>query len=83
MHPLFSLMAVTIFNLMPDAMHVMDLGIAHYVLGSVFWEMTYEPRYFPDAATPSARCDALWGRIARQYHLRSSPSQSTLRSCPS
>ena len=69
-HKLFLLPAVTIFNLIPDYMHCVDLGCSHYALGSALFELVYLPQYFPAARTLAARRDALWDRIAAQYLAR-------------
>ena len=67
--------AVSIFNIVTDVLHTIDLGVAHYILGNVFFEIAYAARYFPHATSPSTRIDALWRRITNQYHHRGTTSQ--------
>ena len=74
-HPLFYLPAVSILMLCPDAMHLLDLGVSHHILGNVFFEIVYERRYFPNIDTLEARCNALWDKIAAQYARRQTPVQ--------
>ena len=62
LHPVFWLPAVSIVNVAPDTMHIVDLGLAHHVLGNVFFLLCFYPQYFPHANTPSDRCCALWTR---------------------
>ena len=42
-HPIFSLPATSIFNVRPDAMHLLDIGIALHVLGNVFSSAATRP----------------------------------------
>ena len=62
LHPIFSLTACSIFNVRPDPMHIIDLGIAHYLRGSVFFIFCYHSDHFPGPRSIDARCDALWQR---------------------
>ena len=62
LHPLFALVGCSIVNVRPDAMHIIDLGIAHYVLGSLFFTLCYFGDHFRGPLTAAARCDRLWGR---------------------
>ena len=61
-HPIFSLPATSIFNVRPDAMHVLDIGIALHVLGNVFFLCCHTATYFPGPRSPHGRCELLWGR---------------------
>ena len=63
LHPFFSLVGCSIVNVRPDAMHILDLGIAHYVLGSVFFTLCFFGDHFPGPLTAATRCDKLWGRM--------------------
>ena len=63
LHPLFSLLAVSILNLVADPMHIIDLGVAHHIVGNVLFVMCYFPAYFPAGNNPSQRCDLLWKRV--------------------
>ena len=74
LHPLFLLPALSIMNIVPDSMHVWELGIAHHVLGNVLWLLVITNTYIT-AASAKARCEELWDMIARQYHLRGSSCQ--------
>ena len=51
-------MGMTIFSLMADILHIVDLGVAHHVLGNVFFEVSYNGKYFPGCPTPAARLEA-------------------------
>ena len=62
-HPLFGLIAVSILNLVADPMHIIDLGVAHHIVGNVLFVMCYFPAYFPAGNNPSQRCDLLWKRV--------------------
>ena len=54
LHPIFSLLGVSIFSVMADFMHIVDLGIAHRIIGSVLFLMCYYGSYI-DKPTPGAR----------------------------
>ena len=68
MHPLFSLPGVSIFNVAPDSMHIVDLGFAHHVLGNILFWLVHS-RLFPllGGASAAARLDSLWIRIVDRY----------------
>ena len=74
-HPPFLLPAVAICNLVPDYMHLVDLGVAHHALGGVLFELIYLPNYFPAHATIGSRLGEVWRRISGQYNSRQSPVQ--------
>lgn len=74
LHPLFRLRAMSIFVLMPDAMHILDLGVSHHALGNVLFVLIMLPGYLT-SATAAGRCDELWGKIVGQYAMRGTPSQ--------
>ena len=59
--------------IMADPMHIVCLGLSQHILGNVLFELCYCQNYF--AGTIHQRLDALWDRIAMQYHRRRSPSQ--------
>ena len=44
LHLLFSIPGLSIFNLFADPMHVLDLGLNHFLLGSVLWLLCYSKR---------------------------------------
>jgi len=74
MHPLFSLPGVSIFNLLADALHVIDLGFTHHVLGNVFFHIChYTGHRFGPA--PGTRVHRLFERIVIQYRNRNTPSR--------
>ena len=75
LHPLFWLSAVSVLTLCADIMHIIDLGVAHHIVGNVLWDFCYTARYFPGFRTAADRCDALWDMVAHQYRLRRSPCQ--------
>ena len=56
-------MAVSVFNLAADVMHFFDLGLTHYILGNVMFEMCYEDHFFQMSPSPFARCQALWDKV--------------------
>ena len=56
-------------------MHIVDLGIAHHVVGNVLFLLCYTDRFFPLIATSQGRCDAVWNKIERQYQGRQTPVQ--------
>ena len=74
-HPLFLLPGVSILNVMADVMHILDLGVSHYVIGNVLFQLCYYAKYFPLAPTPQARLDALFERIVVHYRGNGTPSQ--------
>ena len=53
MHPIFSLPEVSIVNVRPDPMHMLDLGIAHNVLGNVLSILCYFSDHFPGPINPT------------------------------
>ena len=69
LHPLFRLPSVSVLNLMADVLHIVDLGVAHHVLGNILYHICYAtgPRF---GSTPQARLDAFWGRVVQQYRGR-------------
>ena len=75
LHPFFRLPGVSILNVLVDTMHALCLGVLHHALGSVFWLVSFEDKYFPDAQTPAERLDALWGLISNQYERRGTANQ--------
>ena len=74
-HPFFSIGYLSILSVLADILHIMELGIDHYICGSVFWLMCYTDRYFRGIGTPTDRCKELWHRIVRQYQGRDTPVQ--------
>ena len=74
-HPLFSIGYLSILSVLADILHIMELGIDHYMFGSVFWRMCFTDRYFRGIDTPTDRCKELWHRIVRQYQGRDTPVQ--------
>ena len=74
-HPIFNLLAVSILNVCADSMHIVDLGVAHHVLGNAIYLLVCTPHYFRDIATAQGRLDQLWARISQQYHHRQSENQ--------
>ena len=56
-------MGVSVFNIAADAMHFFDLGLTHFILGNVMFEMCYEDHLFPMSPSPSSRCQALWDKV--------------------
>ena len=74
-HMLFYLPAVTLYNVIPDFMHCVDLGVSHHALGNAIFEMVCLPHFFPTCRTNDERKDALWDRITRQYAARGTPNQ--------
>ena len=73
-HPLFSLMGVTIFTVMADSLHIMELGVVQRVVGNTISHMVFETGYL-DGATASDRLSSLWGLIVDGCHRKHSPSQ--------
>ena len=74
-HPLFTLPGVSILSLMADILHIVDLGVAHHIIGNVLFELCFNARYLPGSATPAARLDTLWRRIAVHYRAKRVPDQ--------
>ena len=66
LHPLFSLLGVSILSLAADSMHIFDLGISHYVIGSVLWELCFTRNYVAGNSA-KARIDEVWSRIKTYY----------------
>ena len=62
-------MAVSILNLMADPMHIIDLGVAHHIVGNVLWMMCYFPRFFPAGNNAPERCDMLWRRAGKYKNI--------------
>ena len=75
MHAIFLLPAVSVLNIVPDYMHIIDLGLAHHILGNVMFELVYEKRYCPTKNTIPDRLAELWRRITNQYSSRRTPVQ--------
>ena len=75
-HPLFIIPGCSIFHVVPDSMHIVDLGVAHHVLRNVLFHLCYEENYLP-GSTPAAKLDSLWGRIVGHYRGRQTGSQLT------
>ena len=73
-HPLFMLPGVSILMLMADVLHIVDLGITHYVVGNVVFHVCYSGGYFLEG-TPQAKLDRLWESIVRHYIGNETPSQ--------
>ena len=76
-HPLFALPGVSILNVAADMMHMIDLGVAHHVVGNVLWLLCFTPQFIPSAHTPQTRLDVVWSRVASQYSSRGTPDQLT------
>ncbi len=74
-HTLFLLPGVSIFTVAADVLHIIDLGVTHYLLGNALFLMCFQARHFPAAATPALRLEEIWGRIVRQYRQRGTESQ--------
>ena len=63
LHQLFCLLGVSVLNLMPDCMHILELGVDHHIWGNVLFELCYVPEYFPTIPTIAERCDEIWRRV--------------------
>ena len=63
-HPVFDLPGVTIYSVLLDTLHILDLGVLQYFLGSVFHALV-----FTILQNGSARANAefLWGEIRQLY----------------
>ena len=61
--------------LIPDWMHLFDLGSAHYVVGNVLFEMVYDRAIFPHLPTINERLQEVWRRIIGQYATRGTSNQ--------
>ena len=62
-HWLFTLPCVTIFNVLADVMHTVDIGVTQHLVGNVLFELCYDPRYLPAYNTPAARLQEVWRRV--------------------
>ena len=69
-HPLLALPGVSGLNVMADAMHIIDLGVSHHVIGNVLFKLCWEDRYFAAARTPQNRLDMLWTLVEQIYIAR-------------
>ena len=74
MHMFWTLPAVSVLNLCPDVMHLLDLGVAHHILGNVIFELIYIVGYL-EGRTLDNRREALWSKISSQYQHRGTPTQ--------
>ena len=54
-HHLCYLPCASISNLMPDVMHLVDIGLALYALGKAIFALVFDPVYFPTKATNEER----------------------------
>ena len=74
-HCIFLLPAASVHNLVPDFMHIVDIGLALHALGNTIFELVFERKYFPGMATNADRKDELWRRISTQYQRRGTTVQ--------
>ena len=73
-HPIFMLLGVTIFTIMADSLHIMELGVVHRVIGNVLFHVAFTPELIV-GASPTMRLEALWRRILTRYSELRTPSQ--------
>ena len=59
--PMFSLVDCIMFNVRPDPMHIVDLGIAHYVFGSLFFTLCCSATTFSRPSLLTAVASGFWG----------------------
>ena len=70
---MFTIPAVSMFNVVPDSVHLVDLGVAHHVIGNVLYHICYDAGYIA-AAGPAVKLEALWNRVIVQYYRRNTPT---------
>ena len=73
LHPLFSLGHLSHFDVEPDELHILHLGVSMYALGSVLWLLCYKIY----KGTPSENMTELWSGIAELYSTMRTSSQFT------
>ena len=66
MHPLFSLVGMTIFTLMADSLHIMEIGTLHRIIGNVLFHVCFIEGLV-DGTSPKARLDNLWAKVVAVY----------------
>ena len=64
-HPLFALPGVSIQTIMPDHLHICDLGVFQRIIGNLLFGMVFD-RMVPGADTKS-RVQAAWYMIEGEY----------------
>ena len=69
-HPVLALPGVSGLTVIADAMHTLDLGIAHHICGNILFKFCWEGRYFPGAGAPQDRLDLFWGIVEHRYVAR-------------
>ena len=72
LHYLFLLCYLSQFNVEPDELHVLHLGVTGYFLGSIFWLLTFEGR-----ASPQSNLDLVWKHIVEFYKTHKTSNQYT------
>ena len=73
-NPIFMIPGVSVFTIVPDCMHIVDLGVTKAVLGNVLYEVCYTPGH-SDGVDAESRLHDLWSFIVRQYRAKGSSSQ--------
>ena len=71
LHPLFSLPYLTHHNIEVDELHVIYLGVAATMLGSVLWCLCYEIM----SESPANNMHRVWSSIVRYYRDLGTPCQ--------
>ena len=70
----FSIVGVSMFTIVHDSLHAMELGVAHGAIGHVFFHLCFEQGLL-DGPTPSDRACHLWSVIIEQYRALGSDNQ--------
>jgi hypothetical protein len=74
LHPLFKAKGYSITMVASDPLHVMDLGVAHHILGNVLWVLLEDNAHVKSAATSrAARLKFLWGLLKAWYTAHGMP----------
>ena len=73
-HPVFTLPGVSVFSIMADVLHTLDLGVTKAALGNLLYEVCYG-RGLLGGIDPDARLSIVWSFITRQYRSRKTPAQ--------
>ena len=73
-NPIFALPYLSVFAIMGDVLHIVDLGFTHHLLGNVFYHICYctGNRF---GTSVQSRLDYLWDRISVQYNGRGTPNR--------
>ena len=74
-HPILSVPGASGLSVMVDALHTLDLGLTHHILGNTLFCLCWKDHYFGPGLSASQRLDRCWARIEKQYKDRGTVSR--------